>query len=434
MNINLKRQIESARVLMKFAAALVGIFLISASAFASADLDPAFGSSGKVFIHFGDAGQADFANAAVIQPDGKIVAVGRTYQSSQGTNTSNFVVVRLEANGNADFSFGFFGSRITDFDGNRDEANTVALQTDGKIVVGGFRDTNISTHFSFALARYTSSGNLDTTFGTNGKVVTDFAESGAKISKIIILPNGKIMAVGINRGNDLINRVVMAVYNANGSLDSSFGTNGKMTLGFGRESYLGDAALQSDGKILIALSAIFQTCSSGNCDSLVPILTRFNSSLTLDRKFGRRQGREYGTAGTEFGNPNSSATVLIEPTGNIIAGGNQLARYSATGNFISLLTPVGFPVIALAQKTDGKFVACGNINQTATMDDIRLALLDANGNNIGNGITDVFGRDDACRSIVIQPDGKILVVGSTKVDESGNFYDFLVLRYNNITP
>lgn len=419
---------------MKFVAATIGVFLTFTGVFASADLDLAFGNGGKVFINFGDAGQADFANAVVIQPDGKIVAVGRTYQSSQGINTSNFVIVRLETNGNADFSFGFFGTRTTDFDGNRDEANTVALQSDGKLLVGGFRDTNISTRFSFALARYTSNGNLDTTFGTNGKVVTDFGERGAKISKLLILPNGKIVAVGTNQGNDLINRVVMAVYNSNGSLDSSFGTNGKMTLGFGRESYLGDAALQSDGKILISMGAIFQTCSNVNCDTLIPILTRFNQSLNLDRKFGRRQGREYGAAGSEFGNQNSSATVMIDSTGNIIAGGNQLVRYSATGNFINFLTPVGFPVFALAQKADGKLVACGNITQTATLDDIRLALLDNNGNNIGNGITDVFGKDDDCRAVAAQSDGKILVVGSTKVDESGNFYDFLVLRYNNITP
>lgn len=432
MSNNHKRYIKTAKSLMKFVAATVGIFLVFTVAFASADLDSTFGNGGKVFIHFGDVGQADFANAIVIQPDGKIVAVGRTYQSSQGTNTSNFVIVRLETNGNADFSFGFFGTRNTDFDGNRDEANAVALQPDGKIVVGGFRDTNISTRFSFALARYTSNGNLDTTFGTNGKVVTDFAERGAKVSKILILPNGKIVAVGTNQGNDLINRVVMAVYNANGTLDSSFGTNGKMTLGFGGESYLGDATLQSDGKILISMGAI--ACNGANCDTLIPILTRFNSSLSLDRKFGRRHGKEYGVAGTEFGNQNSNATVLIDSTGNIIAGGNQLARYSATGNFISLLTPVGFPVFALAQKADGKFVACGNITQTATLDDIRLALLDSNGNNIGNGITDVFGKDDACRAIAVQSDGKILVVGSTKVDETGNFYDFLILRYNNITP
>ncbi|MCW5960816.1 MAG: hypothetical protein KIS76_11700 [Pyrinomonadaceae bacterium] len=419
--------------MMKFGLILVGILFGAVTTFGAAQLDPAFGNGGKVHINFGGAGQADFASALVIQPDGKIVAAGRTYQSSLDLNSSNFVVVRIESSGNLDFSFGFFGTRTTDFDGNRDEATTIALQSDGKILVGGFRDTNVSSRFSFAIARYTSDGNLDPAFGSNGKVTTDFGERGARIGKLLVLPSGKIAALGSNQGNDLTDRAVMAVYNSNGSLDTSFGSGGKMILGFGGASYLGSAALQADGKLVVSLGAVFQPCGSANCTTLVPILMRFNQTLTPDRKFGRRQGREYGAAGTEFGSPGGFSTVLVEANGSIIGGGNQMARYYSTGNFASFLTPVGYPVFGLSQKFDGKFVACGSVTQTATLKDIRLSLLDSDGNTIGSGVTDVFGNDDECSAVAVQPDGKILVAGSTKVDESGNFYDFLVLRYNSIT-
>src|SRR5262249_50446768 len=111
-----------------------------------------------------------------------------------------------------------------------DGATTLALQGDGKIVAGGWTIVNGST--SFALARYNANGTLDTTFGTGGKVITSIGNSFAQPNAMAIKPDGRIVIAGYattNTGNTF----ALARYNSNGTLDSSFGIGGTVTTTFG---------------------------------------------------------------------------------------------------------------------------------------------------------------------------------------------------------
>src|SRR5262249_4024029 len=146
-------------------------------------LDSSFGSGGEVTTSF--KGQA-IATAEAIQNDGKIVLVGET----QGANGDDFALARYNPDGSLDTTFGTGGKVTTDFAG-ADDAFSVAIQSDGKIVVAGSSQQN--TGEDFALARYNSDGTLDTSFGAGGEVLTAIA-GGA--NGVAIQADGKIVAAG----------------------------------------------------------------------------------------------------------------------------------------------------------------------------------------------------------------------------------------------
>src|SRR5262249_6508072 len=125
-------------------------------------LDTTFGQGGAVLTHFG-AFNNDQAQAIAVQSDGKIVVVG-----SGGSTGNDFEVVRYNPNGSLDTSFGSGGKVTTDFAGRGDAAQAVVIQSDGKIVVVGSAYMGSTTGTDFALARYNSNGSLDTSFGIGG--------------------------------------------------------------------------------------------------------------------------------------------------------------------------------------------------------------------------------------------------------------------------
>src|SRR5205823_1660150 len=125
------------------------------------------------------------------------------------------------ADGSLDSSFGNNGLVITDF-GFDSQAFALAVQTDGKIVVAGYTFTG-GSQYDFALARYNTDGSLDTTFGTNGEVVTDFGTGGDEALAVVIDADGKIVVAGYTFTGDSQYDFALARYNADGSLDTSFG-------------------------------------------------------------------------------------------------------------------------------------------------------------------------------------------------------------------
>lgn len=148
----------------KILAVLPVILVLSGWAYAGEGaLDLSFGTAGKVTTDF--LGSADDnGNAIVVRPDGKILVAG----STDNAVSSDFVLVRYNANGSIDTSFGINGFVITDFGGSTDFANALVVQTDSKIVVAG------RSNDDFALARYNADGTLDITFGLGGLMTTDF--------------------------------------------------------------------------------------------------------------------------------------------------------------------------------------------------------------------------------------------------------------------
>ena len=187
-------------------ACLLGAIMAPASA-AAGHLDPGFGSDGKVTTAFPGG---SFASAVAIQADGKIVAVGAAAGASM---TGEFAVARYETDGTLDPTFDGDGMLTTPISGGGDEARSVAIQANGRIVVAGTADGR-----RFAVVRYMANGALDPTFGGDGIVQTDLSPGGDVAYDIAIQPNRKIVAVGpafFHRGP----RFAVVRYLPNGELD-----------------------------------------------------------------------------------------------------------------------------------------------------------------------------------------------------------------------
>jgi uncharacterized delta-60 repeat protein len=192
-----------------------------------------------------DFGSAEEIRSIAIQSDGKIVVAG-----SSGVFTPDVAVARYNTNGTPDTSFDGDGKVTVDFNGDADWANSVSIQSDGKIVVGGAASSP-SGDSDFGLIRLTSTGGLDSTFDSDGKVKMNIFNTDV-ISTILILDNGKILAAGYSFPATKYN-VTLARYNTSGSLDTSFGTEGIVTTSMSEgDSYAMSALIQSDGKIVVS--------------------------------------------------------------------------------------------------------------------------------------------------------------------------------------
>ena len=167
------------------------------------------------------------------------------------SRSEDFALARYNPNGTLDGTFGTGGKVTTDFNGDDDEAHALVLQPDGKLVAAGQAESGYRGR-DFALARYNPNGSLDATFGTGGKVTTDFAGNDDAAFGAVLQSDGKIVAAGgakTSRSQDF----ALARYNANGSLDATFGTGGKVTTDFaGNDDAAFALALQQDGKLVAA--------------------------------------------------------------------------------------------------------------------------------------------------------------------------------------
>jgi uncharacterized delta-60 repeat protein len=203
-------------------------------------LDPSFSGDGKQTL---DLAFGEFAEAhgVAIQADGKIIAVGDSF------DFAGFALARFNPNGSLDTSFSGDGLQTTDF-GVGAVGRKVALQSDGKIVAVGRAGGD------FALARYNPGGSLDTSFSGDGLQTTDFLFGfDDRASDVAIQANGRIVAVGIAGGGATFDDFGLARYNTNGSLDPSFSGDGRKRTSFAGPSVIDEAngvALQGDGRIV----------------------------------------------------------------------------------------------------------------------------------------------------------------------------------------
>ena len=206
------------------------------------DLDPTFGIGGKVTTGIGTD---DYGYAVAIQADGKLVVAGET---NNGINY-DFALVRYNANGTLDATFGT-GGKVTTAVGTSDgAAYALAIQADGKLVVAGA--TNNGINYDVALVRYNANGTLDATFGTGGKVTTAIGTLDYAYA-LAVRPDGKLVAAG-ETFNGSTADFALARYNANGTLDPTFGTNGTVKTAIGtRDDAASALAIQADGKLVAA--------------------------------------------------------------------------------------------------------------------------------------------------------------------------------------
>jgi uncharacterized delta-60 repeat protein len=236
-------------------------------------LDLTFGTGGIVTTPIGSGN--DGAYSVAIQTDGKLVVAGYSYN---GTNY-DFALVRYTTNGALDLTFGTGGIVTTPIGSGNDYAYSVAIQTDGKLVVAG-NSSNGGSNSDFALVRYTTNGALDLTFGTEGIVTTDFGGPIDYGNSVAIQTDGKLVVAG-NSGNGASNSDFALVrYTTNGALDLTFGTGGIVTTDFGGYGDVGHSvAIQTDGKLVVAGWSY-----NGNISDFA--LVRYTTNGALDLTFG----------------------------------------------------------------------------------------------------------------------------------------------------
>ena len=402
-------------------------------------LDTSFAAGGKDVVQV-DASD-DNAQAMVVQGDGKIVVAG-------WGNTSigyAFELVRLQRDGGLDPSFGNGGKVMTKIGNGTAEANAVALQADGKIVVAGSVDETPKGK-SFALARYNADGSLDATFGTGGIVTTSFGSASDEAFAVAVQADGKIVlgghALSATRGLDF----ALARYNADGSLDAGFGNGGKVLepikAGNVRDSVYAIALQNVDGQQKIV-------AVGGEGDFT---LARFNADGSRDAGFGIGERPD-----SEFGSVIGAArAVSITADGSKIsvaghvghdwavlqlnANGTTDATFGAGGRVITTLSATNWDEAqAIVRQADGKLVVGGWVYAgNSSSGDFVVAryntdgTLDAGFGNAGVTVTPVAPgtKADEGRAIVLQADDRIPTVRSLLAGSANDAnFDFAVTRY-----
>jgi uncharacterized delta-60 repeat protein len=271
---------------------LITLIINATNAQMSGDFDTTFGTNGKVNTNFG---QGDFTiNSQVIQTDGKILLCG------QIENNSVFYgfIVRLNSDGSLDTTFNTNGKIINEVIEGFDK---ISLQTDGKIVLGGNRNSDV------ALARYNSNGTLDTTFDTDGMVYsTTNATSYRGFVDLDLQADGKIVVLSEFYSGSQDYRVLR--YTSNGALDTTFGNNGSTTTDIGNVEFPKSIVIQSDGKILVGGT----TYGSGFEN---PFVARYSSTGLLDNTFNSNGKRIYTLTGATF---NKMSNLVVQTDGKIL--------------------------------------------------------------------------------------------------------------------
>lgn len=326
--------------------------------FENGELDTAFNSTGLFSI--GNSTWED-AYTSTIQTDGKILVAGRFYNG----RSWDFLLIRFNEDGSLDTTFAQKGYTTKDF-GKDDRAFSVDLQSDGKILLCGFVER---FNWDFAIARFNTDGSIDTTFGEKGSTILNIGSYNDVAFSIKAQQDGKIIVCGwtyIFGSWDF----ALVRLNPDGSLDNTFGSNGVVTTDYYHQYNTSHSvAIQSDGKYVAAGYAK----KPGSTDTDI-MLVRYNTNGTIDKSFGN--------------------------------DGMVLADYKGADDFSWVI------------KTDkyDKLVVGGNVTING-LKMIQVARFNSDGSpdiSFGeNGIlvTQIFGFDEECRDLLIQPDGKILLTG-----------------------
>ena len=287
-------------------------------------LQPKFGASGKVMTEAIAGSLASYAQAVVVQSDGKIVAGGAAVSSGADYDAEVFALVRYNADGSLDTAFDGDGRVTTAMGAFRDEIYDLAIDATNKIVgVGVSVDADYYQHF--ALARYTSSGSLDASFDGDGKVITALAAEGFAYALAIQPGDGKLVTAGYAT-TDLDTYptgFAVARYNPNGSLDTGFGTGGSTILFFHPEvlyDFANSVALDTYGRILVGGLSFPSANGAENA-----ALARLCPDGTLDTggKCSPYGFSEDGRVTLPGSGASSFHALAVRPAdGNILAGGS----------------------------------------------------------------------------------------------------------------
>jgi len=403
----------------------------------SLDLD--FGSNGRVKTDFeSSVNSDDYGYSLVIQPDGKILIAGSSYISTN----QNFTLIRYNADGTPDNSFGNAGKVVIDFADADDDGYSAALQGDGKIVIAG-RSSTAYSGYDFAVVRIDTDGALDNSFGTEGKVTTDLGNSLDLLNALAIQQDGKIIAAGYSSGTSHTNMSI-ARYNPDGTIDTSFNTDGRIINDLGYLSSGNSIAVLPDDKIIVA-----GISNSGSSTDF--LVSRFNPDGTLDNTFPGGGNNENDITGAN----DVANSIAVQSNGKILVAGYSSAagdndftvvRYNTDGSLDMAFDNVdndgvvrtdlggssNDQINSIAIQEDGKIVAAGSTNNGVNSD-FAIVRYNSNGSldnsfdTDGIVTTDFESTNDFGSAVLIQPDDKIIIAGYSYID---SIYQISLARYN----
>jgi uncharacterized delta-60 repeat protein len=407
------------------------LFFIPSASAAVGDLDTSFDTDGIVTTAIGAGG--DEAKSVALQSDGKIVVAGYSVNG----DTYDFAVVRYNTNGSLDTSFDTDGKVTTAIGASNDYVNSIALQSDGKIVVAGYSVNG--GNYDFTVVRYNTNGSLDTSFSEDGIVTTAIGASDDIIRSVALQSDGKIVVAGYSDNGGTYDFAV-ARYNTNGSLDTSFSGDGIVTTAIGAsDDVVFSIALQSDGKIVVA----GYSYNGGTYDFAV---VRYNTNGSLDTSFDTD-----GKVTTAIGALDDYAlSIALQSDGKIVVAGQTyngskfdfaVARYNTNGSPDTsfdtdgkVTTAIGASddyALSIALQSDGKIVVAG-YSYNGSNYDFAVARYNTNGSPDtsfdadGKVTTAIGASSDYLSSIALQSDGKIVAAGYS---DNGVSYVFALARY-----
>ncbi|NNV57111.1 T9SS type A sorting domain-containing protein [Limnovirga soli] len=335
-------------------------------------LDENFGQKGKVLTSI--SGLSFDIQASALQFDGKIVVVGSAF--------GGFLIVRYMPDGTIDSSFGNQGNVITDFNYDSEFGTCVAVTPDNYIIVGGYGSNGFVTpKYDILLSKYKPNGNLDSTFGTNGKIIKSFGYQ-EEIFSILLASDGKIILSGNTDADFLITR-----FNSNGQTDLSFGANGATITDFFDLEFARSSVLQADGKIIVT--------GFKNLTHPQFCLSRYLPNGKLDAEFGSQ-----GKVVTNLINGDERIFgVGIQSTGKIVVGGMSGGSFSVTDENITL----------------ARYDTKGALDLTFGKNGFLTAPFE--------------GVNTYAQTVLIRPDDKIIVTGASYEQRSAQALDFVLAAF-----
>ena len=414
-------------------------------------LDPSFGSGGKVVVDWNVPNSTlEEAMAVATQSDGKMVVVGRVWTSATSMPDA-CTAGRILADGTVDTGFGTNGRVTVDFSPTYGSTycNGVAIQSDGKILLAGAVQDGPANASDLMVARLQADGSLDTSFGSGGKVTLSYLSSAGSmewVEDVLVQSGGKILLAGTiwwpgGSDHDFLTLRLLS----NGSLDTSYGFSGYVTVAFdlatSKQDKLHAAALQGDGKLVLAG---FAETGSGRDFAVV----RLTAAGTLDPSFGVG-GKDVIDFSSGQQASDMAHDVLIDASQRIVLAGETvttgapdrkfaLARLTSSGSLdsgfstdgrqtVTLPYPQGSRAYAVAEVANNKLVAVGEASYTTSDQDFAAVRLHDNGSldtSFGSqGVAlvpfDVGGNNaDLASDVTVQVDGGIVMVGLVETTET----------------
>jgi uncharacterized delta-60 repeat protein len=391
---------------------VLSIFL-GVNAFAgTVSLDPTFNGTGYRIQSISSEGA--IGESVAVQSDGKIVLGGWTLSIAV---YGSFAAMRVNANGTLDSTFNNDGL-VTSAVNNFNRGDTLLMQPDGKILLGGDAYSGDSND-NFTILRYNTNGFLDTTFDGNGVATHNVSGFSDEHSYDMALqPDGKIVMVGTTAADDnLPTDIVIMRLNTNGSLDPTFNGTGILPVRFQNVSESANAVIiQPDGKIVIG----------GYLNNSIKdefLLMRFNANGSPDTTFGSG-----GLTITSVSGGNDRIRAMaVQSDGKILAGGGtSVARYTANGNLDTTFgssgsrsTPHIFNKIIV--RSDDKFLVGGAPGGFTVSRYQANGTIDTSFNATGTAAANIPGNSCTGNSLAVQGDNKIVMGGHCTANNNTTF-------------